>query len=573
MESSGSTFNEIALLLALAAGLGIVGLLLRQPLIVSFIATGIIAGGDVLNIVHSPEHIGVLAEIGIAALLFLVGLKLDIQIVRNLGLVSLATGLGQVFFTAVVGFVICIALGLDHVTSVYVSVALTFSSTIIIVKLLSDKRELDSLHGRIALGFLIVQDIAVVVAMVGLSAIGVGTGGAQAGAGYGIVGVLGGGAAMVGAVAVFIRYGAEPLLRRIARMPELLVTFALAWAVLFAAIGEWIGFGKELGGLLAGVSLASTSVREAVSTRLTSVRDFLLLFFFVGLGARLDLSLLGAQVPAALVLSAFVLIGNPLIVMVIMGALGYRKRTGFLAGLTVAQISEFSLIFMAMGLSLKHVDEVAMGLVTLVGLVTITMSTYMILYSHQLYRVLDPHLGIFEKRVPQRELASETKEGQARYDVILFGLGRYGNEMWKHLQSHGITVLGIDFDPETVRRVRQRNLPAIYGDAADPEFAASLPLEHAKWVIVAIPPVTPGVAHEDTRPALIEGLRQAEFAGRIAVRAQDGLDMRRLRHAKVDLILAPYSDAARQAVDLLLEFEERGAKGQPVRSRQAEKGA
>ena len=562
MASTGSTFYEIAMLLALAAGLGIVGLLLRQPLIVAFIATGIIAGSDVLNIVHSPEHIGVLAEIGIAALLFLVGLKLDLQIIRNLGLVSLATGLGQVIFTAVVGFLICVALGLDHLTGIYVSVALTFSSTIIIVKLLSDKRELDSLHGRIALGFLIVQDIAVVVAMVGLSALGVGAGG-KGGAGFGIVGVLVSGAVMIGAVALFIRYGAEPLLRRIARVPELLVTFALAWAVLFAAIGEWIGFGKELGGLLAGVSLASTSVREAVSTRLSSVRDFLLLFFFVGLGARLDLSLLGAQVPAALVLSIFVLVGNPLIVMVIMGALGYRKRTGFLAGLTVAQISEFSLIFMAMGLSLKHVDEQAVGLVTLVGLVTITISTYMILYSHLIYRALDPYLDIFEKRVPQRELARDESGGRARYDVILFGLGRYGHEIWKHLQNHGLTVLGIDFDPETIRRTRQRNLPAVYGDAADPEFAATLPLEHARWVIVAIPPVTPGVAHEDTRLALIEGLRQADFAGRIAVRAQDGLDMRRLHQANVDLILSPFSDAAERAVGMLREFDEGRTRGLP----------
>ena len=560
---SGSTFNEIALLLALAAALGIVGLLLRQPLIVAFIATGIVAGSDVLGIVRSPEQISVLAEIGIAALLFLVGLKLDVQIIRNLGLVSVATGLGQVGFTAAVGFLICLVLGFDALTSLYVAVALTFSSTIIIVKLMSDKRELDSLHGRIALGFLIVQDIAVVLAMVGLSALGVGA--EEKGAGLGVWGVLASGVLMIGAVVLFMRYGAEPLLRRIARMPELLVTFALAWAVLFAAIGEWIGFGKELGGLLAGVSLASTSVREAISTRLSSVRDFLLLFFFVALGARLDLSLLGAQVPAALILSVFVLVGNPLIVMVIMGVLGYRKRTGLLAGLTVAQISEFSLIFMAMGLSLKHVDTEAMGLVTLVGLVTITLSTYMILYSHQVYRVLDPYLDIFERRVPTREMADEHLDAREEFDVILFGLGRYGQEMRKHLQNRGLTVLSIDFDPEAVRSLRRVDAPAIYGDATDPEFAATLPLEHARWVIIAIPPVTPGVAHDDTRLALIEGLRQADYRGRIAVRAQDGLDMQRLRQARADAILSPFSDAAERAVDVLLEFGDRPPGGRPDR--------
>ena len=555
--AGASTFTEIAMLLALAAALGIVGLLLRQPLIVAFIATGIIAGGDVLGIMRSAEHINVLAEIGIATLLFLVGLKLDVQIIRNLGLVSVATGLGQVGFTAALGFVICLLLGLDAMTSTYVAVALTFSSTIIIVKLLSDKRELDSLHGRIALGFLIVQDIAVVVAMVGLSALGVGA--SEKPASFGVLGVLGSGILMIGFVVVFIRYGAEPLLRRVARVPELLVTFALAWAVLFAAIGDWIGFGKELGGLLAGVSLASTSVREAVSTRLSSVRDFLLLFFFVGLGARLDLDVLGAQIPAALVLSLFVLIGNPLIVMAIMGGMGYRKRTGFLAGLTVAQISEFSLIFMAMGLTLNHVNPEAMGLVTLIGLVTITLSTYMILYSHQIYRVVEPYLDMFERRVPTRELADEQgTAAREKFDVILFGLGRYGQEIRKHLKTRGLSVLAIDFDPEVVRHLRQRDFPAVYGDATDPEFAATLPLD-ADWVIIAIPPMTPGVAHEDARLGLIDGLRRANYPGRIAVRCQDGLDTRRFKQAKVDMCLSPFSDAAERAVEMLVAFPEQTA--------------
>jgi Kef-type K+ transport system membrane component KefB len=168
-----NVFYEIAALLTLAAVVGFLGVLLRQPLIVSFIAVGIIAGPSVLHITQSPEQIHLLAELGIAILLFLVGIKLDVKLVRTLGTVALTTGLGQVAFTAGIGFFICLALGLDTVTSLYVAVALTFSSTIIIVKLLSDKREIDSLHGRIALGFLIVQDIVVVLAMIVLSAIGI----------------------------------------------------------------------------------------------------------------------------------------------------------------------------------------------------------------------------------------------------------------------------------------------------------------------------------------------------------------------------------------------------------------
>ncbi|MEM6421180.1 MAG: cation:proton antiporter, partial [Pseudomonadota bacterium] len=154
----GYLFYEIAALLTLAAAVGLIGLTLRQPLIVSFIATGILAGPAALDFVRATEPVDLLAELGIAVLLFLVGLKLDLGMIRSVGTVALLTGLGQVAFTTAFGFLIGVALGLDSVTAIYVAVALTFSSTIIIVKLLSDKREIDSLHGRIALGFLIVQD-------------------------------------------------------------------------------------------------------------------------------------------------------------------------------------------------------------------------------------------------------------------------------------------------------------------------------------------------------------------------------------------------------------------------------
>jgi Kef-type K+ transport system membrane component KefB len=254
-----SLFFEIAALLVLAAAIGLVGNLLRQPLIVSFIAAGIIAGPSVLDIARSSDKIAVLSELGVAVLLFLVGLKLDIKLIRSLGAVSLMTGLGQVAFTAAAGYLICLALGLDAMTSLYVAVALTFSSTIIIVKLLSDKRETDALHGQIALGFLIVQDIVVVLAMMALSAIGVGT--QSDGATGDIVRVLASGGAVLAAVLLFVRFLATPMTERLARSPELLLLFAIAIAAAFAAAGEHLGFGKELGGLLAGVSLASTPYR------------------------------------------------------------------------------------------------------------------------------------------------------------------------------------------------------------------------------------------------------------------------------------------------------------------------
>jgi Kef-type K+ transport system membrane component KefB len=542
-----SPFMEMAAVLALAAALATLGLLLRQPLIVAFIATGIVAGPDVLGIVHSTEQVTLLAQIGVALLLFLVGLKLDLQIVRSLGGVAVATGLGQVAFTAIVGYFICLALGLDPVTSAYVAVALTFSSTIIIVKLLSDKREVDSLHGRIAIGFLIVQDIAVVIAMIVLSALGLRT---HAAGGLNLEVMLGGAALLLLFVSVFIRFAAEPLVRWVARTPELLVTFALAWAVAFAAACDVIGLGKELGGLLAGVALASTSYREAIASRLTSLRDFLLLFFFIGLGAGMRMDTIGEQVPAALTLSAFVLIGNPLIVMAIMGWMGYRKRTGLLAGVTVAQISEFSLVFMAMGISLGHVAAESMSLVTLVGLVTITLSTYLILYSHTVYRVLEPWLGWLERRRPHRENETAPDPG-ASYDVILFGLGRYGREIARVLESADTRVFGVDFDPEAVRGWRRAGRAGIYGDAADPEFPASLPLAGSGWAIIATPPPTRGLVHEDARLIVMNALRAAGFTGRFAVRSHGEKDAAMLRAHGASIVLSPYVDAASRAVELI----------------------
>lgn len=544
-------FAEVALLLVMAAGIGLVGALARQPLIVSFIAVGLVAGPSALDVVRSDAQIDLLSELGIAVLLFLVGIKLDVKLIRSLGVVSVTTGLGQVIFTAFFGYLIGLALGLGQITSLYVAVALTFSSTIIIVKLLSDKREIDALHGQIALGFLIVQDLVVVLAMIVLSAIGIGAPDHGGQAGGSVLTVLASGLALLGAVVLFVRYAADPLTERLARAPELLVIFAMALAAMFAAVGDLVGLGKEVGGLMAGVALASTPYRETIAARLAPLRDFLLLFFFIALGATLDLSLLGANLTGAVVFSLFVLIGNPLIVLAIMGAMGYRKRTGFLAGLTVAQISEFSLIFVAMGVSLGHVGEDALGLVTMVGLVTIAASTYMITYSHQLYALFEPLLGVFERKGTPREPSEAAAHEVGNCRIIIFGLGRFGTAIGLRLKRRGIRVLGVDFNPQAVRRWRDLGLEAEFGDAGDPEFIAELPFRGAEWMLSTVPIHPTSLSHEDTRKTLIQLARSAGFSGRMAAASHSSGDTEALLGAGVDLVLEPFQDAADRAAELL----------------------
>lgn len=541
-------FAELAVLLVIAAVAGAIAVRLKQPLLIAYIVVGIAVGPAGFALVQSHDQIEVLAQVGVAVLLFVVGLKLDLTRVRDIGPVALATGLGQLAFTIVFGFLMILALGKGLVEALYVAVALTFSSTIIIVKLLSDKGELDALHGRIAIGFLIVQDIAVVLAMMAMSALGTGGDASAWAVAISLVGRITAAAVLM---FVLMRYVLPDLLHRIARSQELLLIFAIAWGTGLAALGEWVGFSKEAGAFLAGFSLASTAYREVISARLTGIRDFLLLFFFIHLGSELDLSTLGAEVWPAIWLSLFVLIGNPLIVMAIMGAMGYRKRTGFLAGLTVAQISEFSIVFVAMGITLGHVGVDALGLTTLVGLITITLSTYMILYSHPLYRTLAPLLGLFERRHPYRELGGENATAdEAQPEVLVIGLGRYGLRLARRLRDEGLQVIGVDCDPDVVRRLSDAGLNVRFGDGHDAAFLDSLPMDGLRWAISTLPDL-------DSNRVLLYALAERRFSGEIAVVARDDAQGAQLWQVGAPVILYPFRDAVDFAADNIMAIMRR----------------
>jgi Kef-type K+ transport system membrane component KefB len=540
------TFALTAIVLAVASVVGFLAIRARQPLIVAFILVGIVVGPSVLGWVSEAEPLKLMAEIGIAILLFLVGLKLDIHLVRTTGKVALITGLGQVFFTSVVGFGLAVLLGMSATTALYVAVALTFSSTIIIVKLLSDKRELDELHGRIALGFLIVQDIVVVLAMIAITATSGGRDGALLSE-IGIVVIQGAGLLL--GLAALMKWVLPRVLTKIATSQELTIVAAVGWAISVAAFSDWLGFSIEVGAFLAGFALASTPFRESIASSLTGLRDFLLLFFFIELGAQLDLSAIGAQVPAALVLSVFVLVGNPIIVLVIMGVMGYPKRVSFLAGLAVAQISEFSLILIALARQSGYVDNDTVGLVTLVGMITIGLSTYMIIYSQWIFERLQGPLSIFER---SRLLTIEEHAG-ADADVIVYGYGRFGKRLVEQLSANGHSVMVVDWDPHSTLRILEIAEPdrvqLVFGDADDTEFPSTLPLQRANWVVSTIPRV-------DANRVLAQALRRWGFTGGIAVTAHSNSDANLLgadcRAGTIDLVLQPFTDAADDAIRYLM---------------------
>jgi Kef-type K+ transport system membrane component KefB/Trk K+ transport system NAD-binding subunit len=542
---SGNSFFEIAQILGLAALLGVFGQKLRQPLIIMFLATGILAGPAGFGIIESYEEIELLAHMGIALLLFIVGLKLDLNLIRTTGPVAIATGLGQIIFTSVAGFAIALAFGFDYISAAYMAVALTFSSTIIIVKLLSDKKEVDSLHGQIAIGFLIVQDIAAIAALVALTTFDLQS--AQEGTllrASLLIAIKGIG--FLGAIGLLMRFVLPHLLKRLAYSTEMLILFAITWAVFLAAFGEFLGFSKEVGAFLAGISLASSEFRDSIGSRLTSLRDFLLLFFFIDLGARLDWVSVGVHLTASIWFSAFVLIGNPIIVLIIMGFMGYRCRTGFMAGLTVAQISEFSLIVAALGMSLGHISKEIMGLITLVGVVTIFFSTYMILYSHKLYRLLAKPLKIFERKKTYREDASNIGQDVASVDVILVGLGTYGSGIAEQLLRRKKNIVGVDFDPAILEKWRSRNVFVLYGDMEDPDILEQLPLNKAHWVVST-------VRIRELNMAFLSELHTNGYSGKIAFTAINEEEAKLYEKAGAHVVFRPYKDAAEQATDSLTQ--------------------
>lgn len=501
-------FLEVGAILGLALLAGLLAKLLRQPAIVAYIVVGVVVGPSVLGLSAAEEGIGVLAKLGIAILLFLVGLKLDIHLVRSIGPVALLTGIGQVVFTSIIGFGIVLLFAFDVVAAIYIAVALTFSSTIIIVKLLSDKKEIDQLHGRIAIGFLIVQDMLVVIAMLAIVTIGDAE---STTSGADLLYTLGGTAAFLVGVAVLSRFVVPRLLAWIAKSSELTLLFGMAWAIALAALSASLGFSMEIGAFVAGVALASTDYRESLGARMVGLRDILILFFFIELGGMFTFTDAADYIWPAIVLSLFVLIGNPLIVMAIMGVMGYKAIVSFKAGLAVAQISEFSLILIALGYSLGQVDQSVLSLVTIVGLITITSSTYLILYSDLLYRRFAPFLRLFEKNGSD---AHVDKKQSHPYDAIVVGAGRMGKAVIEGLHERGAKLLVIDLDPQALERARAAGADTLYGDVSEPEFTAELPLHETTVFISAVPDRT-------TNLVVLETLKRANFDGEICLTAMD----------------------------------------------------
>jgi len=477
-----SVFVELSMIIIIAVAVSGFMKILKQPLIIGYIITGIIAGPLFLNIVQSADMVSIFSQLGIVFLLFIAGLSLNPRVMKSVGKVSLITGVGQVLFTTVIGFVIAKFFGFSDITAIYVSIALTFSSTIIIVKLLSDKGDLQTLYGRISLGFLIVQDVIAILILMIISSY---TGGFD-------VMTLTIDAVLVGIgvlsfIALFSVFVLHRVVKVAARSQEFLLLFSIGWLLLLAIVFGYLNFSIEIGALIAGISLSVSPFHYGIKLKMNVLRDFFILFFFVLLGSQMIFINISESILPIAVFSIFILIGNPLIVMVLMGMLKYTKRNGFMAGLTVAQISEFSLILVALGAKVGHVSNDILSMVTAIGLITIFGSTYMITHTNKIYSHISKYLGVFERR--GRKIDEHIHHKGKRYDIILFGYDRIGFSLLQSIKSIKKKILVIDYDPEIITNLAREGYECRYGDANDTDLLNELDFSRAKMVISTIPDI------------------------------------------------------------------------------------
>ena len=469
-------FTELSIVLVIVAVISIVMRLLKQPLILGYILTGILVGPLVLDVIHSKEAFEGFSEIGIALLLFIIGLGMNIGVIKSLGKVSIVTA--SAIFTAVggLGTAITYFMGFDIITALIVGMALFFSSTIVILKVLSDKREISRLHGQVAIGVILVDDIVATLAIVAVTAA------SNGGLGPSELLMMGAKAVALGII-LFVAgaYGIPKFSKALAKSQELLFIFAVAWGFGIASLFGLFGFSHEVGALFAGVSLASLPYALEMSTRLKPLRDFFVVLFFVTLGERFVFDDLETVLMPALVLSLLVLIGKPLFTMISLGALGYTRLTSFKAGIHLSQVSEFSIVLVVLAVQTGLVNDKAASLITIVALITIGASSYLMKYDEALYRRTHKLLRLFERKHP-----TERKQKQGLYTALLFGYHNGGHEFLQLFRDMKQRYLVVDYDPEVIEHLEAQGVRHAYGDATDTEFLEEINAPHAKFAASTI---------------------------------------------------------------------------------------
>lgn len=469
-----SIFTQLSLVIAVAAVIAIIMRLLNQPLIMGYILTGIIVGPSVLDIVHAKDAFESFSELGITLLLFIIGLGLNAGVIRSLGRVSLVTASILLATVGFAGYGVSLALGFDVPTALVLGIALFFSSTIIILKVLSDNKELSRLYGQIAIGVILVDDVVATLALVVVAALSSNESFTPMTFGFLALKavLLGGGLAILG---VFVM---PRVSRLIAKSQELLLLFSIAWGLVVATIFHAVGFSYEVGALFAGVSLAGLPYATEMASKLKPLRDFFIVIFFVTLGEAFTFDTIAQSLFPAIILSLVVMIGKPFVLLAALGLQRYTKLTSFKAAIHLSQISEFSIILVMFAATSGLIQQESVAIITLVALITIGFSTYLMKYDDQLYKLLEKPLRHFE-----RSSTNERVQRRPLYPVILIGYHKGGHEFLKAFREMKQRYLVVDYDPEIIDHLDDQGIRHAYGDATDEEFLEEINAGRAQLIV------------------------------------------------------------------------------------------
>lgn len=488
--------NNIALCVIVAAVLAFIANKFKQPALLAYLLAGVLIGPEIgFKLITDPEVIEAISEIGLVLLLFIIGLEMDLKKLRASGKPVIATGVTQ--------FLICVALGIPFFLLLgfragnanafggefgllYLSIAAAISSTMIVVKLLYDKYELDTLPGRITLGILVFQDIWAIIALA-LQPNLRNPRFAPLAASFG-KGVL-----LVAVTLLLSRYVLPRLFRSVAKIPELVLIMALAWCFLVCAAASYSGLSKEMGALIAGVALSTFPYSLDVIAKVISIRDFFVTLFFVALGMKIPMPTPAILGLAALT-SVFLIVSRFLSIFPVLYLMRYGHRVSLIPAINLSQISEFSLVIASLGLALGHINSQAVSLIIFVFVITSTTSTYMISYNHQLAAGLSRVLSTLRIRDLAGNIAESSTASPKR--VVFLGFFREASAIVHEFelsesenQRHPLLdeMLVIDFNPVVYSELKRRGIECVYGDVAHMDTLHHARIQDAEIVISTIP--------------------------------------------------------------------------------------
>ena len=472
-----SVFTELSLVLAVAAIVALIMRLIKQPLIIGYIITGVLVGPLVFNFTKSPEIFETFASIGIALLLFIVGLGLNPKVIKEVGKVATITGFIQIGLTIFFGYLAGKFLGFTATESVFVGAALAFSSTIVILKILSDKKDTNRLYGKITIGIMLVQDVVAALALLIVASKT-----QDSGISLGPFLVLFFKGALLAVPLYYISTRVLPKLKNlVAGNQEFLFLFAIAWGFTIATLFDVAGFSLEIGALFAGVCWANLPYSQEVAARLRPLRDFFIIVFFISLGTGLTLEAISNSLGLIVFGILISVILKPLVVLTVVGILGYTKQTSFRTAITTSQISEFSLILIVLGQKQGLVNDDIVGGMIVIAFISIAISTYLIIYSDKLFSYLEQYLSIFERKNIKGKQDKKTS-----YDFVLIGYQRGGHEFIKVFKQLKKSYIVVDYDPDVIDMLERKEINYQYGDVTDIEMLDEVGIDSAKLVVATI---------------------------------------------------------------------------------------